>query len=113
MGNIFKDFIIKKRIKKNCQLLLHYYPVPVKLERCVGRGNAFIILSNKLCVPNKTEDLNMYVFNKITGINESKSLTKIYHANVKVNLMEDNVKNHASVKQHYICKKNYLESCYL
>ena len=55
----------------------------------------------------------MYVFNKITGINESKSLTKIYHANVKVNLMEDNVKNHASVKQHYICKKNYLESCYL
>ena len=31
---------------------------------------------NKLCVPNKTEDLNLSVFNMITGINESKTLTK-------------------------------------
>ena len=33
-------------------------------------------LSNKLCVPIKTEDLNLNVFNKITGINESKTLAK-------------------------------------
>ena len=25
-------------------------------------------LSNKVCVPNKTEDLNIHVFNIITGI---------------------------------------------
>ena len=30
----------------------------------------------KLCVSNKTEDLNMHVFNMITGKNESKTLTK-------------------------------------
>ena len=30
----------------------------------------------KACVPKKTEDLNLSVFNIITGINESKTLTK-------------------------------------
>ena len=33
-------------------------------------------LSNKVCVPNKIEDLYLSVFNMITGINESKALTK-------------------------------------
>ena len=33
-------------------------------------------LSNKLCVPNRTEDLKIHVFNMITGINKSKILTK-------------------------------------
>ena len=32
-------------------------------------------LSNKVCVPNKTEDLNLSVFNMVTGINELKTLT--------------------------------------
>ena len=32
-------------------------------------------MSNKVCVPNKTEDLNLSLFNMITGINESKILT--------------------------------------
>ena len=29
-----------------------------------------------MCVPNKTEDLNLNVFNLITRINDSKALTK-------------------------------------
>ena len=33
-------------------------------------------LSNKVFIPNKTEDLNTSVFNMITGLNESKTLTK-------------------------------------
>ena len=33
-------------------------------------------LSNKVCVTNKTEDLNLSVFNMITGITELKTLTK-------------------------------------
>ena len=55
---------------------LHYYPFAVKLDRSVGRCNTLNDLSNKVCVPNKTEDLNLSVFNMITGINESKILTK-------------------------------------
>ena len=34
-------------------------------------------LSNKVCVPNNTEDLNLSVFNMITGINESKTTKDI------------------------------------
>ena len=54
----------------------HYYPFSVKLDRCVGSCNTLNDLSNKVCVPNKTEDLNLSVFNMITGINESKTLAK-------------------------------------
>ena len=54
----------------------HYYPFAVKLDRCVGSCNTLNDLSNKVCIPNKTEDLNLSVFNMITGINESKTLTK-------------------------------------
>ena len=33
-------------------------------------------LSSKVCGPNETEDLNLSMSNMITGINESKTLTK-------------------------------------
>ena len=45
----------------------HYYPFSVQLARCFGSCN---------CIPNKTEDLNLSIFNMITGINQSKTLTK-------------------------------------
>ena len=47
----------------------HYYPFAVKLDRCVGSCNTLNDLFNKLCVPNKIEDLNLSKFNMITGIN--------------------------------------------
>ena len=42
----------------------------------MGSCNTLNDLSNKVCGPSKTEDLNLRVFNMITGINESKILTK-------------------------------------
>ena len=54
----------------------HYYPFAVKLDRCVGSCSSLNDLSNKACVPNKTEDLNLCVLYMITGINESKILTR-------------------------------------
>ena len=66
----------------------HYYPFLVKLDRCAEKCNTFNGLSNKVCVPNKTEDLNLSMFNMISGINESKILTQHYHANANVDLME-------------------------
>ena len=41
----------------------HYYPFAIKLDRCVGSCNNLNDLSNKLCVPNKTDGLNLSVFN--------------------------------------------------
>ena len=52
---------------------LHYYPFAIKLDRCVGSCNTLNDLSNKVCIPNKTEDLNLSVFNMINRINELKS----------------------------------------
>ena len=58
----------------------HYNPFAVKLDRCVG-GYYCVVnilngLSNKVCIPNKTEDLNLSVFTVISGTNESKTLSK-------------------------------------
>ena len=55
---------------------LRYYPFMVNLDRC--HENCKIPdLSGRTCVPNKTEDVNLSVFNLITRINESKTLS--YH----------------------------------
>ena len=43
-------------------------------------------MSNKVCVPNKTKDLNL-----IWGINESKTSTKDISLSVNLNLIEENV----------------------
>ena len=51
---------------------LQYYPFAVKLDKCV----VILYSCNKVCVPNKTEDLNLSVLNMITGKKESKVLTK-------------------------------------
>ena len=48
----------------------------VNLGRCVGSCNTLNDLSDKVCVPNKTKDLNWSMFNMSTEINESKKLTK-------------------------------------
>ena len=42
----------------------------------MGSFNTLNDLSTKVCVPSETKDLNLSVFNMITGINESKTLTK-------------------------------------
>ena len=55
---------------------LRYCPFVVNLDRCARSCHTLNDLSNKVCVPNKTEDLNLSLFNMITGINQSKILTK-------------------------------------
>ena len=48
-------------------------------------------MSNKVCVSNETEDLNLSTFNKIKGINESKTLTKHISCKCKFRFDEKNV----------------------
>ena len=58
---------------------LHYYPFVVKWDKCVGSCNTLNDLSKKVCVRNKTEDLNKHDFNMITGKKWfEKFLQKIY-----------------------------------
>ena len=56
-----------------CSQEFHYYPYTVKIDEGAGSCNAFNDISNKIYVPNNTEDLNLNLRNMITGINESKA----------------------------------------
>ena len=53
---------------------LHYYPFMVSLDRCNGSCNTIVDPSARICVLNKTENVNLNAFNMITRINESKKL---------------------------------------
>ena len=48
---------------------LLYYSFEVNLDRCIGSCNTLNDLSNKVCIPNKAEDINLLVFNMITWLN--------------------------------------------
>ena len=100
----------------------HYCPFAVKLDRCVRSCNTLNDLSNEVCVPNKTEDLNLRVFNMITLINESKTLTK--HISCKCKCKFDGRKSNSShwwnnnkcryeFKNIIYVKRLYLESFYM
>ena len=41
----------------------HYYLFAIKLDRCVGICNTLNYSSNKVCVPDKKEHLNLTMFN--------------------------------------------------
>ena len=53
-----------------CTQGLRYYPFS---DRSTGSCNSLQDLFNRLYFLNKTKDLNLSVFNMITGVNESKT----------------------------------------
>ena len=64
------------RLVKTC-ITTHF----LKMDRCDGSCNNLIILMvfhkcnviNVICVPYKTEDINLHVFNMTTRLNKSKA----------------------------------------
>ena len=101
---------------------LHYYPFAFKLDKCVGSCNTITDLSNRVCIPNKTEDLNIHVFNMITGKNGSKILRKDISCKCKCrfdgkNVIQVNggitINVYVSVKNVMHVKKIILESFYM
>ena len=62
---------------------LRYYPFLVNLDTCNGSSNIVDGLSDRICVPNKTEDVNLSVFNIITRTKESKTLRKFISCKCK------------------------------
>ena len=95
----------------------HYYPFAVRLDRCVGSCNTLTDwsnISNKVCVLNKTEDLNLKVFNMITGINESKTLKHIScESKCKFDWRKCNSdqwwnNDKCECKKRHVCEKDYI-----
>ena len=88
-----------------------------KLDRCAGICITLNDWSNKVFVPNKTEDINLSMFNMITGINESKTLTKHISCECKCKFDErkcnsdqwwNNDKCKCECKKRHVCEKNYV-----
>ena len=95
----------------------HYYLFAVKLDRYARSCNTLNGLSNKVCVPNKTENLNLSVFNMITGINKSKTLTKQISCECNCKLERrkcnsdqwwNNDKYWYECKKTHVCEKDYV-----
>ena len=95
----------------------HNYPFVVKLDRCVRSCNDLHYLSDKVCVLNKTKDLILRAYNLITGINESKTLTKHMSCQcecrsdgIKFNSDQwwDNNKYWSECVKHHVCEKVYI-----
>ena len=89
----------------------------VILDRCVGCCNTLNDLPHEVCVPNKTEDLNLSVFNIITVITESKTLTKHISCECKCKFDErkcysyqwwNNDKCQCKCKKCHVCEKYYI-----
>ena len=59
-------------------------------------------LVNKVYAANKTEDLNLSVFNMITGINESKTLTKRISCKCKSKIDETKSKSNQWCNNDYV-----------
>ena len=96
---------------------LHYCTFVVNLDSCTRSCNILNGLSNKVCVPNKTEDLNLILLSMITVINESKILTKHVSCEYKCkfggrkcnsNQKWKNDKCWCECKKHHICEKDYI-----
>ena len=93
----------------------HYCAFAVKLDIFVESCNTLNDLPNKVCVPDKTEDLNLSVINIITRINESKTLTEhiSFECKCKFNGRKcnsdqwwNNRKCRCECKKRHICEKD-------
>ena len=89
----------------------------IELDRCAVSSNTLNDLSNEICVPKKTEDWNLIMFNMITGINELKALRKHIACGYKCKFDErkynsdqwwNNHKCLCACKKRHVCEKYYI-----
>ena len=105
--------------------MVSYYPFMVSLDKCNGSCNTLDDPSERTCVTNKTNDVNLSTFSMITRMNELKTLNCIYQANINVNLMEEakvewrivlmwvhksKIQNQKSKQQNFMCAKKVLST---
>ena len=87
-------------IVKNCP------STAVNLGRYVASCNTPNDLPHRVCIPNKTDYLNLDVFNMITRINESK---KIQNISINDGKMFITINVGASVNiKNIVCAKKYI-----
>ena len=86
-----------------------YYQFLVNVDRCGGSCNTLDNLSSRVCVSNKTKYLNLHTFNLITGINQSRTLTK--HMWFKFECRWDSKKSvvvSVKIQKNMVCAKGFI-----
>ena len=73
---------------------LKYYPFGISLDKCTGSCN---VLSEKVCVPKETKDINVTAFNMITNKNGAKKMAK------HISSLSDC--NGTKIPNHLVCKQ--------
>ena len=92
---------------------LKYYPFMISLNKCTG---IFNVLSQKICVPKETKDINVKTFNMITNKNEDKAITEHISCDSKFKFNStmcnssqkwNNETCQCQCKSYHNCKKYY------
>ena len=89
------------------------------LDRCNGKSNTLYDPSDRICVSNKTEDVNLSIFNMMTRIYESKTLTKLiscerkckFDKNIVIQIksgIKINVIASVKIRKNVICAENII-----
>ena len=97
-----------------------FYPFAIKLDKCIRSCNTQSNgLSNKVCVPNKRENLSIHVLIWLQEKLNQIFYQKRYYSNVNINLMVGNVIQIKSGRMipadvsSETWKRLYLESFYM
>ena len=86
-----KPFMVKPFLVDLNPVELKDYLFTISLDEWNGNCNAVNDLSTKICVPSKTKDVNVKVFNMITRLCEAKTLVKHISSGCKYKFIVQNV----------------------
>ena len=76
--------IVRPTLVDSNPIKLNYYLFMISLVKCNISCNVVDDISTKMCVPNKTKDVNIKIFNMITRM--QKRWQNIFHLTVNANL---------------------------
>ena len=74
LGN--EPWIVRPTFINLNPIKLNYYLFMISLDKCNKSCDAVDNLFTKICVPSKTKDINVKVFDMITRISEAKTMVK-------------------------------------
>ena len=80
---------------------VNYYPFIITFGKCSRSFNTLSEISGRICVRNKTKNVNLNTFNLITRANQSKKLIK--HISCKCNCKFDG-KKYIEIWNNYKCQ---------
>ena len=83
---------------------LNYYPFRISLDKCNASCNAVDDLSTKVCVPSKTKDANVKVFDMKIKKYEAKTLIKHISCDCKCKFNSATCKCQCDCKKYCTCK---------